>query len=216
MREFFQHLEYEELQLPQTKTAFDAQLGQYITHLWEEGDSRYKANDTVCGLQHAQPNLRRNLPISWQLLKTWGQHELPSRAKPLAPATLNVLCGYLQGSKPQLALALQVAFSALLRSFCSCKLSIYMSGSRRPLCSTWVRLKCRIVMRELMQQRWRTWRFPCCSERGFCVLARTIFWWICARMLFVQPSRVLASRVVLQTAGLNRTVSGEVVPLTSL
>ena len=76
-----------------------------------------------------------------------------------------------------------------------------MSGSRRPLCSTWVRLKCRIVMRELMQQRWRTWRFPCCSERGFCVLARTIFWWICARMLFVQPSRVLVSRVVLQTAG---------------
>ena len=103
-------------------------------------------------------------------------------------------CGYLQGSKPQLALALQVAFSALLRSFCSCKLSIYMSGSRRPLCSTWVRLKCRIEMRELMQQRWRTWRFPCCSERGFCVLARTILWWICARMLFVQPSRVLASR----------------------
>ena len=55
VREFFQYLKYEELQLPQTKTAFDAQLGQYITHLWEEGDSRYKANDTVCGLQHAQP-----------------------------------------------------------------------------------------------------------------------------------------------------------------
>lgn len=55
----------------------------HVEHLWSEGFGRALAADTVAGIQDAQPNVRKQLPATWRLLKAWSVNEVPSRAPPL-------------------------------------------------------------------------------------------------------------------------------------
>ena len=132
--------------------------------LWEEGDCRYKANDTVCGLQHAQANVRKSLPIFWRLLKTWSQHELPSQAQPFTPLTLSVVCGFLQKTRPQLALALALAvgFSALLHTGELLRLQAkHVHVARALRLFRILETQSLIAMRVLMPLPLTAWRFLC-------------------------------------------------------
>ena len=86
-----------------------------IEELWEEGDSRYLAQDILASLQHYEPQLKRKLMQSWRLVRAWQQHEIPSRAPPLTPTALAVLAGWLHQHVPELGLAV-VVFHGLLRT----------------------------------------------------------------------------------------------------
>ena len=88
----------------------------FIEELWEEGDSRYLAQDALSSLQHFEPQLKRRLLQSWRLIKAWQRFEIPSRAPPFTPLTLSVLAGWLQTHQPELALAVAVGFKGLLRT----------------------------------------------------------------------------------------------------
>ena len=72
----------------------DHQLAYYIEWLWQEGESKSLAADTICGLQH-RLNVKRCFPGSWRLFGAWSRAEVPFRAAPLPIEALFGIAGYL-------------------------------------------------------------------------------------------------------------------------
>ena len=116
MRLFFEFLRWNRLPMPTDATQVDRVAAQYIQECWEEGESKYIAQDTLSALQHFEPQLKRRLLESWRLIRAWQQHEIPTRAPPLTPVTLALLAGWFQQHFPELGLGLLVAFHGLLRT----------------------------------------------------------------------------------------------------
>ena len=112
MQLFLGFLKWNKLSLPSHYDEADRVASLYVEELWEEGDSRYLAQDTVSALQHYEPQLKRKMLHSWRLLKAWQQHEMP----PFTLTTLAVMAGWMQSRCPELALAMCLGFHALLRS----------------------------------------------------------------------------------------------------
>ncbi|CAE8685015.1 unnamed protein product, partial [Polarella glacialis] len=54
----------------------------YVEHLWEEGEPKCWAGDTLSGLGHFFPASKPYLNGSWRLHAAWGRAELPARAMP--------------------------------------------------------------------------------------------------------------------------------------
>ena len=79
---FFTWLALSNLILPTRTPQVDVTLALYIETLWEEGETRGKAGDTISGLQHRIPKLKKNLPTAWRLLSAWQRAELPATAPP--------------------------------------------------------------------------------------------------------------------------------------
>ncbi len=95
----------------------DSLLCLFIEHLWEEGEGRAKAADTLASLQDARPWLKRQLPAAWRLVKAWSQHELPARASPFTENLVESLVGAgLARGRPDFGLACLLAFRVLLRT----------------------------------------------------------------------------------------------------
>ncbi|CAE8660827.1 unnamed protein product, partial [Polarella glacialis] len=96
---------------------FDELLCLFVEHLWEEGEGRAKAADTLASLQDARPWLKRQLPAAWRLVKAWSQHELPARASPFTENLVESLVGAgLARGRPDFGLACLLAFRVLLRT----------------------------------------------------------------------------------------------------
>ena len=115
-QKFLSFLTSQKLAIGSQKTIVDSQLSSFLENLWEEGESISLAGDFISAVQHYQPSMRKHLPQSWRLLKTWQQHELPARAPPFTVDTLQVLLGWFHKQEPRVALALFLAFRCLLRT----------------------------------------------------------------------------------------------------
>ena len=116
MKKFLEFLRWNQFVLPSQYVDVDRLASMYVEELWEDGDSRYLAQDVLSSLQHHEPQLKRRLLQSWRLIKAWQKHEIPSRAPPLTVSTLFVLAGWLQKHLPEVALGVVVAYYALLRT----------------------------------------------------------------------------------------------------
>ena len=116
MKHFLEFLRWNGYTLPSGYEEVDRLASLYVEELWEEGDSRYLAQDVLSSLQHFEPQLKRRLLQSWKLIKAWQKHEIPCRAPPLTPTTLFVLAGWLQLHAPEVALGLVLGFYGLLRT----------------------------------------------------------------------------------------------------
>ena len=116
MKKFLDFLKWNKMRLPSKHEEVDQMVSLFVEELWEEGDSRYLAQDVLSALQHVEPQLKRRLLQGWRLVKAWQRHEIPTRAPPFTPLTLSLLAGWLQSCRPELALAVVVAFEALLRT----------------------------------------------------------------------------------------------------
>jgi hypothetical protein len=79
---------------PTTFEGLDAVASTYIDFLWQEGESRGQAGDTLSGLGHFLPATKRHLVGSWQLVTAWQRAELPSRAPPLTQLYTYALADY--------------------------------------------------------------------------------------------------------------------------
>jgi len=103
--------------LPCNPVAFDHLIMAFIESRWEEGDGRSLAADTLSGLEHFVPSLRKSLHGSWRLISAWQKRELPNRA---APFTLRLSLACIEWSLRQgllwMACAVAVGFYCLLRS----------------------------------------------------------------------------------------------------
>ena len=111
------YLREENRSFPKDAAWQDYLLSQYIEHLWETGEGRALACDSVAAVQDFYPFLRGHLPGAWRLLKTWSTNELPNRAPPLPIDALHTMVGQsLFEDTPLFALSLLLGFHGLLRT----------------------------------------------------------------------------------------------------
>ena len=114
---FFHWMTLESKTLPPTVEAFDEVLCAHIEFLWQDGEGRSLASNTVAGLQFVRPTLRSKLPCAWRLLSAWAKRELPARAPLLTVFLLQALVGLaFKKDLPNVATALIVGFYGLLRT----------------------------------------------------------------------------------------------------
>ena len=91
------------------------QLTEYIECLWEEGETKGLAADTLSGVQHFL-RTRRRYPGAWQLLSVWSRLEVPNRAPPLSAHMAMALAGWgLQQGRVDFSAAVLGGFHLSLR-----------------------------------------------------------------------------------------------------
>ena len=117
LEQFWAFLRRENLPFPRGTHDLDRVLCIYVEHLWSEGFGRALAADTVAGIQDAQPNVRKQLPATWRLLKAWNVNEIPSRAPPLPEEALQAMIGHaIFHQEYRFAISLLVGFYGVLRT----------------------------------------------------------------------------------------------------
>ena len=83
------------LGLANTMEEMERQLCQYLEELWEEGESKGLAGDTLSGVSHFLQT-RRQFPGAWQLLSVWQKLEMPARAAPLSATMVAAMADLLR------------------------------------------------------------------------------------------------------------------------
>ena len=114
---FFGFLQREGLSLPKRRQDLDNLVGDYLEHLWSEGEGRAAGSNILAALQDFDPKLRGQMPSSWRLMKTWTSNELPNRAPPLPESVLKAMVGWaVMHEHYTFGLSLLVAYYTLLRT----------------------------------------------------------------------------------------------------
>jgi hypothetical protein len=105
-----------QLSLGITWDEIDSQLCCFLESLWEEGEARAVAGDTISGVQHLLVT-RRRFPGAWQLFTTWGRHEMPVRAPPFPPLIILAMAGLaVSEGRLDLCALILAAFHCCLRT----------------------------------------------------------------------------------------------------
>ena len=113
---FFDYLAEARMPLPSSPLETDEVLADYLEEAWAEGEPRALVGDTLSGLQHFIPSLKRGLNDSWRLFGTWSKTEMPSRARPLLPDQALAMAGFaLEEADPAMAAGLLAGFNGFLR-----------------------------------------------------------------------------------------------------
>ena len=135
-QKFYHFLRENSLALPNKRDQLDNLLAEYIEFLWESGEGRGLASDTVAGLQDLDPKLKGQLALTWRLLKTWSVSEIPNRAPPLPETALRAMVGWaIFHEHHDFALSLMLGFYGLLRTGEILNLSaasVFMSRPSKP------------------------------------------------------------------------------------
>ena len=76
---------------PRSFSALDSKVCEYIEFLWQSGDSKAWASDTLSGLGHFIPQCKKSLIGAWRLHSSWSRAELPARAIPFVPLMVYAL-----------------------------------------------------------------------------------------------------------------------------
>jgi len=114
---FFEHLEHMGVSIPRSYDNLDDELADYLEVLWQEGEARSVAGDTISGLQHLIPRTKKKLLFSWRLYSAWAANELPARAPPLDEPVVEALCGLaLKERDLELTLVYRFMFTSYLRT----------------------------------------------------------------------------------------------------
>ena len=61
----------------------DETITAWIQRCFEQGDPLHIVSDALCGLQHQEPWVKRNIPMAWKMFGVWRKLESPGRAPPL-------------------------------------------------------------------------------------------------------------------------------------
>jgi hypothetical protein len=117
LQQFFDYLKLEGIELPTKRDHMDPLVGDYLEHLWADGEGRATASNFLAALQDFDPKLKGQLPMSWRLMRTWTTNEVPNRAPPLTEAVLKAMVGWaIFHEFHTFGLSLLVAFYGLLRT----------------------------------------------------------------------------------------------------
>ena len=73
--------------------SFDFCMGDYIEHLYAEGEPKGYGTDVLAALQYFIPKVTGKLKYSWKLLGIWKRFEPPNRATPFTPIVVLGLAG---------------------------------------------------------------------------------------------------------------------------
>ena len=97
--------------------AFDLELGDFLEHAYEEGESVAFAGNLICGLQVFLPFLRRHLPYSWHLFSLWRRNERSWQATPMGDDLLWALVGKtIETQQLAMGTLLMLGYFGLLRT----------------------------------------------------------------------------------------------------
>ena len=114
---FFEYLALHGLQLPRNFGALDLLVGEYINHLFQEGEAISKAGWLLSGLRRFMPRLRRELCVSQQWYTNWTREHTPVRATPLPWVLVRAMAGLcFREAWYHLGVSLLVGFSFFLRT----------------------------------------------------------------------------------------------------
>ena len=72
---------------------FDFCIGEYIEHLYAEGEPKGYGTDVLAAIQYFIPKVTGKLKYSWKLLGIWKRLEPPNRATPFTPIVVLGLAG---------------------------------------------------------------------------------------------------------------------------
>lgn len=102
---------------PSDDVDLDGSVAKYIDHLWEEGDPRYWAEDTLSGFSKYIPSLRGTFKLSWSLVTAWQRNEPPQRCAPLSLDILLAMVGFATHKGwDNFALLVVLGFHCILRT----------------------------------------------------------------------------------------------------
>ena len=83
---FFEFTCLNNLTLAATTAELDSQLQLFIETLWQEGEPRSWAADTLSGLHHhLTASVKGRIKGAWRLHDAWVKCEIPSQAAPFLP-----------------------------------------------------------------------------------------------------------------------------------
>ena len=85
---YFEYERVNSILAPTDYADVDTSVAQFIEQLWQEGDPRYWAEDTLSGFSKMIPSMRGCFRLSWSLVTAWQRNEPPQRCTPL---TLDIL-----------------------------------------------------------------------------------------------------------------------------
>ena len=95
----------------------DGNVASYVEQLWQEGDPRYWAEDTLSGFTKLIPSLRGGFRLSWSLVTAWQRNEPPQRCAPLSTDVLLAMVGLaIQRGWLGMCALLAVGFHCVLRT----------------------------------------------------------------------------------------------------
>ena len=95
----------------------DATVASYVEQLWQEGDPRYWAEDTVSGFTKMIPSIKGSFRLSWALITAWQRNEPPRRCTPLTMDILLAMVGRaVTLGWHRLGLLLLLGFHCILRT----------------------------------------------------------------------------------------------------
>ena len=114
---YFAFEELLSLPAPMDDVDLDGQVAAYVEQLWQEGDPRYWAEDTLSGFTKLVPSLRGGFRLSWSLVTAWQRNEPPQRCAPLSSDILLAMVGRtIQLGWHRMSVLLVVGFHCLLRT----------------------------------------------------------------------------------------------------
>jgi len=100
-----------------TTDDFDLHTAPFIEALWQDGEPRYWAEDTLSGFTKLVPALKGKFPMCWSLITAWQRNELPQRATPLTLRLLKAFCGVcITNGWLDLCLILAIGYHCILRT----------------------------------------------------------------------------------------------------
>jgi hypothetical protein len=117
VRQFFDYLDLMRRPLPNSFYTLDREVGEYINHLFQEGEPHGYVGDLLSGLKRFVPGAKRQLDTGTRYFKDWGRMLRRRRATPLPVDLLRAMSGaaYAQG-RSDLGVLLLVGFLGLLRT----------------------------------------------------------------------------------------------------
>jgi hypothetical protein len=95
----------------------DMATAWYIEHLWQEGEPKPWATDTIAALQYYVPHVKRHVVRCWSMSKALDRLELPCRALPFMPLQVCAFSGgLLRTGYSRFALCCVLGFDILART----------------------------------------------------------------------------------------------------
>ena len=95
----------------------DEAITNWIQRSFERGEPLHLISDALCGLQHQEPWVKRNIPMAWKLFGVWRKLESPGRAPPLTKDIIYSWANYaIEHHDIIFASLVLIGFFALLRT----------------------------------------------------------------------------------------------------
>lgn len=114
---FFDYLSFHNIKVPTSMETLDLEIGEYINHLYQEGEAVSRAGWLLSGFRRLYPRTRRELCLAQQWYTNWTREHVPLRAVPMPWKVLLSLVGLCcHEDWPHLAICLLIGFTFFLRT----------------------------------------------------------------------------------------------------